>query len=70
MRKIASTVLDAVKVSNLEEVSDQDTDSNIIEWVKVCSYIAKVFSNLLLMENSNKIISIKRVKLHFMVHST
>ena len=45
--KIGSSVpLDAVKVSNLEEVSDQNIDSDVIEWGKVL-YIAKVFSILL-----------------------
>ena len=43
----SGTVLDAVKVSDLKEVSDQNTDSNAIERGKVL-YIAKVFSNLLL----------------------
>ena len=42
-------MLDAVKVSDLEEVSDQDTDSDVTEWVRVL-YIAKVFSNLLVNE--------------------
>ena len=42
----SSTVLDAIKVSDLEEVSDQDTDSDVIEWGKVL-YIAKMHSNLL-----------------------
>ena len=36
-------MLDAVKVSELEEVSDQDTDSDVIEWGKV------LLSNLLVM---------------------
>ena len=40
-------MLDAMKVSDLEEVSDQDTDSEVIEWGKVL-FIAKVFSNLFL----------------------
>ena len=39
-------MLDAVNVSDLEEVSDQDTDSDVTEWGKVL-YIAKMFSNLL-----------------------
>ena len=39
------TVLDAVKVSDLEEASDKNTDSDLIERGKVL-YIAKVFSNL------------------------
>ena len=43
----SGTVLDAVEVSDLEEVSEQNTDSNAIERGKVL-YIAKVFSNLLL----------------------
>ena len=56
-----SLPLDAMKVSNLEEISYQDIDSDVIEWGKVL-YIAKVFSILLLMENNDKIISIKRIK--------
>ena len=40
-------MLDAMKVSDLEEVSNQDTDSDVIEWGKVL-FIAKVFSNLFL----------------------
>ena len=36
-------MLDAVKVSELEEVSDQDTDSDVIEWGKI------LLSNLLVM---------------------
>ena len=47
-------MLDAIKVSDLEEVSDQDIDSDVIEWGKVL-YIAKVFSNLFV---NDKIISI------------
>ena len=39
-------MLDAVKVNDLEEVSDQDTDCDVTEIGKVL-YIAKVFSNLL-----------------------
>ena len=38
-------MLDAVKVSDLEDVSNQNTDSDLIEWGKVL-YTAKVFSNL------------------------
>ena len=38
-------MLDAVKVSDLEEASDQNTDGDLIERGKVF-YIAKVFSNL------------------------
>ena len=38
-------MLDAVKVSDLEAVSNQDTDSDVIQWGKVM-YIAEVFSNL------------------------
>ena len=40
-------MLDVVKVSDLEEVSDQDTesDSDVTEWGKVL-LIAKVFSKL------------------------
>ena len=44
---IVHTVLDAVEDSDLEEVSNQDTDSDVIEREKVL-YIAKVFSNLLI----------------------
>ena len=40
-------MLDAMKVSDLEEISDQDTDSDVTEWGKVL-FIAKVFSNLFL----------------------
>ena len=43
---ISGTVLYVMKVSDLEEVSDQDTDSDVIERGKVL-YIVKVFSNLL-----------------------
>ena len=40
-------MLDTVRVADLEDISDQDTDSDVvIEWGKI-SYIAKVFSNLL-----------------------
>ena len=39
-------MLNVVKVSGLEEVSDQDTDIDVTELGKVL-YIAKVFSNLL-----------------------
>ena len=40
-------MLGVVKISDFEEVSDQDTDSDVTEWGKVL-YMAKVFSNLLL----------------------
>ena len=48
-------MLDAVKVSDLEEVSDQDTDSNVLECEEkkfLCAVLQKciwlkVFSNLL-----------------------
>ena len=42
----SGTELYAVEVSDLKEVSDQDTDSDVIEWGKVL-YTAKVFGNLL-----------------------
>ena len=42
----SGTVLGVVKVSDLEEVSNQDTDSDVIKWEKVLC-IAQVFSNLL-----------------------
>ena len=38
-------MLDTVNVRDFEEVSDQDTDSDVIEWGKFM-YVAKVFSNL------------------------
>ena len=41
-------MLDVVKVSDFEEVSDQDTDGDATEWGKFYVYIAKMFSNLLL----------------------
>ena len=40
-----------MKVSGLEEVSDQDTDSDVTEWGNIL-YIAKVFSNLFVNEES------------------
>ena len=61
------TVLDTVKVSSQEEVFDGNTDSNVVECEEsfcVLYYTQlKVFSNL---ENSDKIICIKRIKLSIM----
>ena len=48
-----------MKISDLEEISDQDIDSDVIEYGKVL-YIAKVFSNLLV---NDKIRNIKGINL-------
>ena len=55
-KQTSGTMLDAVEVSDLEEVSDQDTDNNVVECkesfvcciLKMYSYMQlKVFSSLL-----------------------
>ena len=55
-----------MNVNDLEEVNNQDIDRDVIEIGKVL-YIAKVFSNLLVNENNDKIISTKRIKLSIMM---
>ena len=68
------TVLHAVKVSDLEEVSDQDTDNNVIDCKEsICVlHFKNIYSfkylviYLLVMGNNDKIIHIKRIQLSIM----